>query len=186
MITSVTGTAEKNSGQIARTSSDEALKRTESVRPAKAPVKSEPKPESAVVEISSEGARRAQQQSQVQNQKVAPAETDAKAQGSVEAQRSDHGPEASAAKSSAAQQGAATTVQQDQASTVKEFDDADTNQDHTVSVLERRAYDFMHPTLKMAGDVESESGQQAQPQPSRAVDAELKAYAEIAKAGRNV
>ncbi|MFY7865920.1 hypothetical protein [Roseateles sp.] len=87
---------------------------------------------------------------------------------------------------SAAEQGAANSVavQEDPLSTVKQFDDADTNQDYTVSVLEQRAYDFLHPTLKSLAEAEQEGNQPAQI--SRAVDAELKAYAEIAKAGRSV
>lgn len=61
-----------------------------------------------------------------------------------------------------------------------EFDEADANQDGTVNVLERRAFDFMHPTL--ARYPRSDDDTPAQ----KTVAAELKAYEAVARSGGNL
>jgi hypothetical protein len=65
------------------------------------------------------------------------------------------------------------------ASTVSEFDEADANQDGTVNVLERRAFDFMHPTLARYPRADDETP------PQKTVAAELKAYEAVARSGRD-
>lgn len=217
MITSVAGAAEKTSGTAVRTNADEAVKRTDSMLRAPKPASSPaPGSESSVVEISSEGARRAAQQQELQTRardqsgpQVAPISTQppktvaAPVDQAVSAANEQMPAFASLAEeSSTSEESAATssseaagsasanssqaTASQARASTVKEFDDADTNQDYTVSVLERRAYDFLHPSLNGSSEQEQTAALDAQKeaQNTRAVDAELKAYTEIAKAGR--
>lgn len=66
------------------------------------------------------------------------------------------------------------------ASAVSEFDEADANQDGTVNVLERRAFDFMHPTLARYPHSDEETPVQ------KTVAAELKAYEAVARSGRNL
>jgi len=199
MMNSVTGAAERALGSAARSNGDEAPRRVDSVRVSRPSTPLERKPESAVVEISSEGARRAEEQREARPPSSVPRAASASAEVQTSGVAVDQGsltlspqsaPEtqsqAADALAPVVQQGDASTVavQEDPLSTVKQFDDADTNQDYTVSVLEQRAYDFLHPTLKSLAEAEQEGNQPAQV--SRAVDAELKAYAEIAKAGRSL
>lgn len=215
MITSVAGAAEKTSGTAVRTNADDSVKRADSIRAPKPALSPAPESESSVVEISSEGARRAAQQQAVQTQprdqaappvtsnsksNVAPiaapvdqtfnpANEQAPSGTSAAGESSSPSLEAVATSSRGAGSSSATSTQK-AASTVKEFDDADTNQDYTVSVLERRAYDFLHPSLNGSSDQDqsvllaSSNEAPKEAQNSRAVDAELKAYTEIAKAGR--
>lgn len=201
MITSVAGAAEKTSGTAVRINADDAVKRTDSTRAPRPAVS--PSPESAgssVVEISSEGARRAAQQQQLQSQervRTAPADPIvskaneqtpalATATATATATQESSSNEASVAAETSSTGSSNATSKQETTSTVKEFDDADTNQDYTVSVLERRAYDFLHPSLNGSSEPDQAAALEAQKeaQSTRAVDAELKAYTEIAKAGR--
>ncbi|MCV2352091.1 hypothetical protein [Paucibacter sp. Y2R2-4] len=206
MITSVAGAAEKTSGTAVRTNAEDTVKRTDSIRAAKPASSAAPESGSSVVEISSEGARRAAQQQAVQtraseqadpspiaapvDQVFSPANEQAPSTTSA-ANESTRASLASAATDSSAPSStssSATSTKQ-AASTVKEFDDADTNQDYTVSVLERRAYDFLHPSLNGSSEQDQTASLaslegQKEAQNSRAIDAELKAYTEIAKAGR--
>lgn len=208
MITSVAGAAEKTSGAAVRTNAEDTVKRTDSIRAAKPASSAAPESGSSVVEISSEGARRAAQQQAVQtrvseqadpspiaapvDQVFSPANeqapsTASAANESTRASLASAATDSSAASSTSTSSSATSTKQA--ASTVKEFDDADTNQDYTVSVLERRAYDFLHPSLNGSSEQDQTASLaslegQKEAQSSRAIDAELKAYTEIAKAGR--
>ncbi|MCV2370911.1 hypothetical protein [Roseateles oligotrophus] len=66
-----------------------------------------------------------------------------------------------------------------QVGAASEFDEADANQDGTVNVLEKRAFDFMHPTLARYPGANDEPSQ-------RTIAAELKAYEAVARSGREL
>lgn len=82
--------------------------------------------------------------------------------------------------SMAAAASAPATYKQAEASAISEFDEADANQDGTVNVLERRAFDFMHPTLARYPRSDDETPAQ------KTVAAELKAYEAVARSGRHL
>ena len=197
MITSLSGSADKPAAAALRLSAEELAKRQEVTRVAKPAASVPSDATSSVVEISSEAARRAAQppQSPVQLPQQARQAQASSPQAEVTSSPAlllNEAQEPPVAALSLPADALADTAQrtdeslaataQESISTVKEFDDADTNQDHTVSVLERRAYDFLHPSSNRSSEPDPSATLEAQN--SRVIDAELKAYTEIAKAGR--
>lgn len=193
MITALTGAAEKIPAP-SRPSGEEALKRRETPKPVNLlPAETD----SAVVEISREGARRAQIREQEQPAlaqqasdsinkpgsdavlaAAAAASKPADAQSKQEA-GAESVADAEATQPQAALKQATAGDAPSELSILNEFDEADANQDGTVNVLEKRAFDFMHPTLaRYPGDPEDSA--------QRTVAAELKAYEAVARSGRNL
>lgn len=151
MMNAVSGTAEKVPAPT-RLTGEETLKRRDEPQPGAVAAA---ETSSAVVEISREGARRAQA-------KVEPPAV----------------PPTTQQVTPTAQQ-ASVRASLDSTNEASEFDEADANQDGTVNVLERRAFDFMHPTLaRYPGSADEQT--------PRTVAAELKAYEAVARSGRNL
>ncbi|MCV2353909.1 hypothetical protein LNV09_06980 [Paucibacter sp. B2R-40] len=183
MINAVSGAAEKIPAPT-RPSGEESLKRRDAPQPSAIAVADK---DSVVVEISSEGARRAQSKVQPQDGSAPQSQNAANAANAANAEKTagTSTPVTQQATAAPTQQVAAGAEQasalakQGSANLANEFDEADANQDGTVNVLERRAFDFMHPTLaRYPGSADEQS--------SRTVAAELKAYEAVARSGRNL
>ncbi len=187
MITALTGAAEKIPAPT-RPSHEETLTRREAPKPASFAFDAN-ESESAVVEISREGARRAQ--AKEQEQKIAsPAQQAALSASSKSGAASASASSAAVPVSAGAQVSAeltaadsassatSPTTQVDQGD-ANQFDEADANQDGTVNVLEKRAFDFMHPTLERYPGANEDPSQ-------RTIAAELKAYEAVARSGRTL
>jgi hypothetical protein len=181
MINAVSGAAEKIPAPN-RLSGEESLKRRELAQPAMVAVAEQ---DSAVVEISSEGARRSQARAQTPSEPVEqvqalPNAANVGVTATNSAKEKELNPAATSASNlSVLAEQAIAPAQQANKSETTEFDEADANQDGTVNVLERRAFDFMHPTLKRYPGSTDE-------QTPRTVAAELKAYEAVARSGRNL
>lgn len=127
---------------------------------------------SAVVAISSEGARRAAQ---------ADAQPAAKPSKPPPEPAFSETPVSTAVANAinAAPAPAPSTVDSTNTTgSVKRFKDADSNQDGRVSVLEARAYDFKHPSIpapQLDGDVAV----------NRSASADVKAYEAVARSGKS-
>lgn len=175
MIAAVSGAVEKIPAPT-RASAEESLKRRDSSSPAQIALSDV---DSAVVEISNEGVRRAQAptQAQVQGQRPPAAELQTSAKPANAALAGPEQVDASAQVTPTINQ-ANAQAEPAEVSVASEFDEADANQDGTVNVLEQRAYDFLHPTLARYPGAADE-------QTPRTVAAELKAYEEVARTGRN-
>lgn len=175
MINALNGAVEKIPAPT-RAARDDALLRREAPKPAKIALEIT-ESESAVVEISSEGSRRAQEKEREQRLTASAqqATISSERQAAVFAPGLDTGLEQT--RSPAPSE--AGLVNQDEVAEPLQFDEADANQDGTVNVLEKRAFDFLHPTLeRYPGDEED----LLQP----AIVAELRAYETVARGGRNL
>ncbi|MDC8771328.1 hypothetical protein [Roseateles albus] len=173
MINAVAGAVEKIPAP-SRPSGEESLKRRETPQPMTAATVEQ---DSAVVEISSEGARWAQAKTQMPAERSEPALAPQAAANNEAAEKATAS--ASAQPAASATQKSASPAKQGATSETDQFDEADANQDGTVNVLERRAYDFMHPTLaRYPGSADEQT--------PRTVAAELKAYEAVARSGRNL
>ncbi|PND36298.1 hypothetical protein C1O66_21580 [Paucibacter aquatile] len=225
MINSVASQNEVASASIvaparfsANTSSSAELQSRKALPTKQAPLPAEP--ESAVVEISSEGARRAQaapaQAAPIQATAVPvaqvrpeplpgplpPSNSGADPTGRkprvVEASpdRSEtpislppDTPAPAAQLATSATGNSAAAVQSsgvaptDQGLSSAQFEDADTNQDGTIDVMERKIYDFSYPTLDGKASSAAESSLEAS---RRQNLAELRAYEAVARSGRNL
>ncbi|MCV2365256.1 hypothetical protein LNV23_17550 [Paucibacter sp. DJ1R-11] len=152
--------------------------------------------ESAVVAISSEGARRAQA-APVREGPQSPPSTPAVAQEAspdkdsapislpADSPSSVQVSTASATDESASKvtNGAAGSARQTQADlSTPNFDEADANQDGAVDVMERKIYDFNYPTLDGKKSAQAESAAEAT---RRQTLVELKAYEDVARSGRS-
>lgn len=187
MINALNAVAEKIPAPT-RPGREDALTRRDASKPAKMSLESADT-ESAVVEISSEGARRAQAREQGLAASAPQAPISSGQQGAGSAANSSPGlaqtlpavsPEAGEALRQASSMAApAGPAESAELSESAQFDEADANQDGTVNVLEKRAFDFLHPSLeRYPGDEEDLL------QPT--IAAELKAYETVARSGRNL
>ncbi len=185
MINALSGAAEKIPAPT-RLSGEEVLKRRElpqsSVQAsARTTALAFGEVDSAVVEISSEGSRRAQTKAaapSVPSQPPQDVESSAAALTSTQLGLELPVP-LSTGPTSPRTELVSAAAKQDDTNEASEFDEADANQDGTVNVLERRAFDFMHPSLERYPGSKDE-------QTPRAIAAELKAYEEVARSGRNL
>jgi hypothetical protein len=153
MMNAVSAVADKLAATPPRPTGEDTVKRVDAPRPTASPAQlpAAETEESAVVEISSQGASLA-------------------AAAAAPPAAAPPAPKSAAASASAVSD----------ASDASEFDEADANQDGTVNVLERRAYDFMHPTLaRYPGSADEKASAQ------KTVAAELKAYEAVARSGRD-
>lgn len=184
----------------ANTSSSAEVQTRKAVPVKQAPLPAEP--ESAVVEISSEGARRAQ--SAPVRPEPAPGPLPPSTSGGDPTGRKQRPVEASTDRNDApislppdspapvaqsATRNAPAAVQvssnapTDQGLSSSQFEDADANQDGTIDVMERKIYDFAYPTLDGKAASTAESSSEAS---RRQNLAELRAYEAVARSGRNV
>jgi hypothetical protein len=164
MINAVSGAAEKVPAPT-RLTGEETLKRRDEPQPSAVAAA---ETNSVVVEISREGARRAQAKAAAPTVPAQPSQEAAQQPASATMQQV-----------TAAAEQAGVRASQDGTAEASEFDEADANQDGTVNVLERRAFDFMHPTLaRYPGSADEQT--------PRTVAAELKAYEAVARSGRNL
>ncbi|MDC8786020.1 hypothetical protein [Roseateles koreensis] len=172
MIASISNVTDSVAASSVRPAVDESIRRRDTA-PATAP--SAEGNNSAVVEISSEGARRAAQA--IKAQSAGATATDSSDAASASAASSGQAIQVSAATASAA---SATTATNNTSSTggSKQYQDADTNHDGVVSVLEARAYDFKHPSIP-APDFGGA------PAKGRSANAEVKVYEALARAGQS-
>lgn len=206
MINNVASSNEAASASIvapvrfsANTASSAELQPRKAVPTKQAPLPAEP--ESAVVEISSEGARRAQSAPVRPEPAPGPlppssggADPTGRKPRAVEAStdRNDAPislppeaprPAAQAATRSAPAVQSSDSAPTDQGLSSSQFEDADANQDGTVDVMERKIYDFAYPTLDGKKAASAESSAEAV---RRQNLAELRAYEAVARSGRNV